>query len=403
MADTVLVLNAGSSSLKFSLYREDKEGVFTLNFRGLLEGIGSNPYLKSVDISGKILIEKKWDDPSFASADARDALLGETIEWISHQVGNDRIIAVGHRVVHGGLKYSSPVIVNNDILHYLDSLTPFVPLHQPASLPPIRVMMEKLPNVPQIACFDTAFHATMPDKAKRFALPREYDDLGVRRYGFHGLSYEYIVHHLQQTKSPLATGKVVVAHLGNGASLSAIKDGKCVETTMSFTPLDGLVMGTRTGHIDASIVLYMLQEQKLTPKEIETVLWKKSGLLGVSGVSNDMRDIQREVETKGKNAISAQQALNLFAYRLITEIGRMCAALEGVDGLIFTAGIGEHDAQLRSEVCSSLSWLGIEIDEQANKAHQELISTSNSKVIVQVIPTNEEAMMLKHILKLAKN
>ncbi|CAK7193087.1 Acetate kinase [Commensalibacter sp. Nvir] len=397
MADSILIINAGSSSLKFSLYQDNDGNTFTSVASGLLEGIGTKPYLKIVDQHKKVLIEKNWEDPKLAQLDARDTLCGETLEWIFNYSKKDPIVAVGHRVVHGGSKYVNPVLIDEVVYQDLEALTPFVPLHQPASLSPMRVMLHNNPGIPQIACFDTAFHATMPDKAKRFALPRRYFDKGVRRYGFHGLSYQYIVHYLKQTDHVLASGKTIIAHLGNGASVSAVYQGKCVDTSMSFTPLDGLVMGTRTGHIDAALILYMLNEEKMSPDEIETLIWKKSGLLGVSEVSSDMRDVEAEIANNGPKAEFCQQALELFKYALVGEIGRLAAGMGGIDGLIFTAGIGENARELRSEICKSLSWLGIKIDEEANRSKKELISMPNSTVIVKTIPTNEESVMLREV------
>lgn len=402
MADSILIINAGSSSLKFSLYRETANEFIT-SANGLLEGIGTKkPHLIIKNDKKEVLFEKNWTDPELFKASARDALFDETIEWLFGHLGDDKIVGIGHRVVHGGSEYSAPALVNEKVYEDLKALTPFVPLHQPASLSAMRVMLDKSPDIPQVACFDTAFHSTMPDYAKRFALPRKYFDKGVRRYGFHGLSYQYIVQHLQEEKSPLATGKLVVAHLGNGASVTAIENGKCVDTSMSFTPLDGLVMGTRTGHIDAAIILYMLQEEKLSPDEIENVIWKKSGLLGISDISSDMRDIMSEINTNGAKRENAKQALDLFIYRLVGEIGRLSASLQGIDGLVFTAGIGEHSPELRSKVCKALEWLGVRFNEEANKAGKQLFSTPESKILVQTIPTNEELIMLQEVLKFAK-
>ncbi|EHD14855.1 hypothetical protein CIN_07870 [Commensalibacter intestini A911] len=402
MADSILIINAGSSSLKFSLYRETANEFIT-SANGLLEGIGTKkPHLIIKNNKKEVLFEKNWTDPELFKASARDALFDETIEWLFGHLGDDKIVGIGHRVVHGGSEYSAPALVNEKVYEDLKALTPFVPLHQPASLSAMRVMLDKSPDIAQVACFDTAFHSTMPDYAKRFALPRKYFDKGVRRYGFHGLSYQYIVQHLQEEKSPLATGKLVVAHLGNGASVTAIENGKCVDTSMSFTPLDGLVMGTRTGHIDAAIILYMLQEEKLSPDEIENVIWKKSGLLGISDISSDMRDIMSEINTNGAKRENAKQALDLFIYRLVGEIGRLSASLQGIDGLVFTAGIGEHSPELRSEVCKALEWLGVRFNEEANKAGKQLFSTPESKILVQTIPTNEELIMLQEVLKFAK-
>lgn len=402
MADSILIINAGSSSLKFSLYRETANEFIT-SANGLLEGIGTKkPHLIIKNDKKEVLFEKNWTDPELFKASARDALFDETIEWLFGHLGDDKIVGIGHRVVHGGSEYSAPALVNEKVYEDLKALTPFVPLHQPASLSAMRVMLDKSPDIPQVACFDTAFHSTMPDYAKRFALPRKYFDKGVRRYGFHGLSYQYIVQHLQEEKSPLATGKLVVAHLGNGASVTAIENGKCIDTSMSFTPLDGLVMGTRTGHIDAAIILYMLQEEKLSPDEIENVIWKKSGLLGISDISSDMRDIMSEINTNGAKRENAKQALDLFIYRLVGEIGRLSASLQGIDGLVFTAGIGEHSPELRSKVCKALEWLGVRFNEEANKAGKQLFSTPESKILVQTIPTNEELIMLQEVLKFAK-
>lgn len=402
MADSILIINAGSSSLKFSLYRETANEFIT-SANGLLEGIGTKkPHLIIKNNKKEVLFEKNWTDPELFKASARDALFDETIEWLFGHLGDDKIVGIGHRVVHGGSEYSAPALVNEKVYEDLKALTPFVPLHQPASLSAMRVMLDKSPDIAQVACFDTAFHSTMPDYAKRFALPRKYFDKGVRRYGFHGLSYQYIVQHLQEEKSPLATGKLVVAHLGNGASVTAIENGKCVDTSMSFTPLDGLVMGTRTGHIDAAIILYMLQEEKLSPDEIENVIWKQSGLLGISDISSDMRDIMSEINTNGAKRENAKQALDLFIYRLVGEIGRLSASLQGIDGLVFTAGIGEHSPELRSEVCKALEWLGVRFNEEANKAGKQLFSTPESKILVQTIPTNEELIMLQEVLKFAK-
>lgn len=400
MADSILIINAGSSSLKFSLYRENISKEFISSANGLLEGIGTNkPHLIIKDNKKTVLFEKHWTDPKLFESSAREALFSETMEWLFHHIGDDTIIGIGHRFVHGGADYSAPALVTEKVYEDLKALTPFVPLHQPGSLSPMRVMLDEKPEITQVACFDTVFHATMPDYAKRFALPRKYFDKGVRRYGFHGLSYQYIVHHLQESHSPLATGKVVVAHLGNGASVTAIHEGKCIDTSMSFTPLDGLVMGTRCGHIDAAILLYMLQEEKLSADEIQDLIWKKSGLLGVSEVSSDMRDVVNEVEKKGAKAEYAKQALDLFTYRLIGEIGRLSASLQGIDGLIFTAGIGEHSSSLRSEVCKALEWMGVKIDEEANRSGQLTISKPDSKILVQTIPTNEELIMLNEVLK----
>jgi acetate kinase len=302
----------------------------------------------------------------------------------------DTLVAVGHRVVHGGRDFIAPVRLTAQIVQQLDALTPLAPLHQPHSLAPIRTLMALRPNLPQVACFDTAFHHTMPAVAARFALPREYEAEGVQRYGFHGLSYEYIARALRQQAPGLAAGRVVVAHLGNGASLCGMRDGCSQETTMGFTALDGLVMGTRCGTLDAGVVLYMLQQKGLTAHAVEQVLYERSGLLGVSGLSSDMRTLLASSDPR------AHEAVELFAFRVAQQTAVMAASLGGLDGFVFTGGIGEHAAGVRAMVGERLRWLGVELDAAVNKGGPGRISTQHSRVEVHVITTDEEAMIAQH-------
>ena len=387
MTDAVLALNAGSSSIKFGLFEHDD--VPQRIAGGEIEGIGTAPHFIARDAKGKIIGERRWLD---ASVD-HEALLGGLLEWVDAHLGADTLVAVGHRVVHGGRDFTGPVRLDDKVLQALDLLTPLAPLHQPHSLSPVRAIMAVRPGLPQVACFDTSFHHTLPAVATRFALPRAYEAEGVRRYGFHGLSYEYIAGVLKQTAPELASGRVIVAHLGNGASLCALRDGVSVDTTMGFTALDGLMMGTRCGTIDPGVILYMLQQQKLAPAEIETLLYQHSGLLGVSGISSDMRVLLES------SAIEAQEAVELFVFRIARETAALAGSLGGLDGFVFTAGIGEHAAEIRTAVCARLAWLGVAIDPAANSNHAGRISTADAQVEVRVIPTDEEAMIVRHTLE----
>ena len=312
------------------------------------------------------------------------------IDWIEAQLGDVELKAAGHRVVHGGSQYSQPLLVNDDLMEELERLVPLAPLHQPHNLAPIRALTEVHPSLLQVACFDTAFHRSNPWTAQSFALPRKLTGEGVKRYGFHGLSYEYIARQLRQISPAVARSRVVVCHLGSGASMCAIHEGKSVASTMGFTALDGLPMGTRTGTLDAGVVLYLLQQKGMTAKEIEDLLYKQSGLLGVSGVSNDMRVLLESSEPH------AAEAVELFVYRISRELGSLSAAMGGIDALVFTAGIGEHSPQVRTRVGAHAEWLGIKIDEEANGRNCQMISTLDSAVSVWVVPTDEEMMIAKH-------
>lgn len=390
MAEAILALNAGSSSLKFALYRIAEDGGLDLVLKGAAEGIGTAPRFSARDAAGAALDTEGW--PEKPAAD-HESVLGHVLDWLDRRLGGDRLAAVGHRVVHGGREFAAPVRLTAEVIEALDRLTPLAPLHQPHSLSPIRAMLGLRPGLPQIACFDTAFHRTMPAVAARFALPRDYEDEGVRRYGFHGLSYEYIAGRLREIAPDLAAGRVIVAHLGNGASLCAMRGGRSVDTTMGFTALDGLVMGTRCGALDPGIVLYMLQRKGLSADEVEDVLYRRSGLLGVSGISGDLRALLASRDRR------AQEAIESFVFRIAQQTAALAASLEGLDGFVFTAGIGERAAPIRAMVGERLRWLGADIDPAANAGHAERIATAQSRIDLRVLPTDEEAMIARHTLE----
>lgn len=386
MADAILTLNAGSSSIKFSLFRLADSENFELFAKGEIEEIESNaPYFFSVDAKGAPLSERKWDRPA-----GFDELLGALIERAETHLGQDKLIAVGHRVVHGGSKHDRPERVTPELLAELDKLTPLAPLHEPHSLAPIRAILAARPELPQVACFDTAFHHTVPTVATRFALPREYEAQGVRRYGFHGLSYEYIASRLRVLAPHLAEGRVIAGHLGNGASLCAIEAGRSVDMTTGFTALDGLVMGTRCGTIDPGVILYLEQQCGLSAKQVEDLLYRHSGLLGVSGIASDMRRLQASADPHARDAI------DLFVHSIVRNIGALMTSLGGLDGVVFTAGIGEHSPQIRAGVCAKLQWLGIKLDAEANQSNALKISDKDSRIEVWAIPTDEEMMIARH-------
>ncbi|HEV2677339.1 MAG TPA: acetate/propionate family kinase [Aliidongia sp.] len=387
MPNAILALNAGSSSIKFGLF-EITDTPHRIA-RGEIGGIGTAPHFVARDAGGAIIGERRWPD---ASAN-HEALLGGLLEWIEAHLGQDTLVAVGHRVVHGGRDFTGPVRLDDKMLAALDLLTPLAPLHQPHSLSPVRALMAVKPGLPQVACFDTSFHHTLPAVATRFALPRAYEAEGIRRYGFHGLSYEYVAGALRRTAPWVASGRVIVAHLGNGASLCAMRDGISIDTTMGFTALDGLMMGTRCGTIDPGVILYMLQQKRLAAAEVETLLYQRSGLLGVSGLSSDMRVLLESSTTE------AREAIELFVFRIAREAAALAGSLGGLDGFVFTAGIGEHAAEIRAAVCARLAWLGVAVSRAANTIHADRISTRESRVEVRVIPTDEEAMIVRHTLE----
>lgn len=387
MIPVLIVLNAGSSSLKFQVF-DVPDGVEPqLVWKGLYEGLGGTAHFIVKDIDGTILDEMTWS--SGDQIRHEDALM-HLVSWLSQFREERKPVAIGHRVVHGGEAFSTPVLVDDSIIQRLEALVPLAPLHQPHNLEPIRVVRRRLPGMPQIACFDTAFHQTQSEIATLFALPRGMRELGVRRYGFHGLSYDYMASVLKDYDPQLAKGRVIVAHLGNGASLCALREGVSVATTMGFSALDGLPMGTRCGAIDAGVVFFMLREMNLTPEAAERMLYTKSGLLGVSSLSNDMRVLRANA---AMNA-DARRAIDLFVYRITREIGSLVAALGGLDGLVFTAGIGENDVATRAEVTAGLAWVGLTLNDEANRSGGPRIS-SESGPTVWVIPTNEELVIAR--------
>jgi acetate kinase len=381
-----LVLNAGSSSLKFCVYRPTPGADWPVEARGQIEGIGTAPRLTVKDAAGKKFHDEKLDPAVRDGKAAIDTLA----TWLRSHYQGGKIVGVGHRVVHGGPRFGRPVVVTREVLAELHALTPLAPLHQPHNLAPIETIIDRMPDVRQVACFDTGFHRGHAPVATVVPLPRDLCKGGVERYGFHGLSYEYVASILPQVAPQVADGRVIVAHLGSGASMCALKGRKSIDTTMSFTAMDGLCMGTRPGAIDPGIVLYLFQQLGLSVKQVEEVLYKKSGLLGISGVSNDMRDLL------GSGDPAAGLAIDYFVYRAAKEIGGLAAALGGVDALVFTAGIGENSPEVRRRVGVASAWLGLELDAAANAAGGPRISTSQSKVSAWVIPTNEELMIARH-------
>jgi acetate kinase len=387
MDQGILVINAGSSSIKFAVFTDGGLPEPKLLFKGQMEGLGSDPSFQVKDATGQKFDERdEWPRGSpLNHAGALRYILG----WLEECAGDIKIEAAGHRVVHGGLAYDRAVRIDEHVIADLEQLTPLAPLHQPHNLAAIRALAEVAPGLPQVACFDTAFHRTQPRVAQLFALPRALIESGVRRYGFHGLSYEYIAYRLPHY-APEAR-KVVVAHLGSGASMCALHDGRSIESTMGFTAVDGLPMGTRTGAMDPGVVLYLMQDRGYDAKTIESLLYKESGLLGVSGFSNDMRDLLESGDSH------AAEAVELFIYHIGKHLGALVSALEGLDALVFTAGIGENSAPIREQVCRRAAWLGVRINEEANRQGDSRISTTDSPVPIWVIPTNEELMIALHV------
>ena len=390
MNSAVLVLNSGSSSVKFALYRSGDGDSHRL-LSGQIDNIEQAPQLSLREASGETSEHalQTHSGPGRTRAEA----LSYLIDMLSQRAGGTGVLAAGHRVVHGGARYREPVVVDRDVLVVLESFIPLAPLHQPHNLAAIRALIDAAPGLPQVACFDTAFHSTQPRLATLYALPRELETRGVRRYGFHGLSYEYVASVLPDYLGDRAGGRVVVAHLGNGSSLCAMHERRSVATSMGFTALEGLVMGTRPGSLDPGVLLYLLQEMRLDAAAVGELLYHRSGLLGVSGISHDMRELLASTDAR------AAEAVDLFVYRAITQIGGLVAALEGLDTLVFTAGIGEHAASVRERICKGLAWLGLELDPAANARHGPRLSREGSPVSAWVIPTNEELMIARHTLQ----
>ncbi|NRP22122.1 Acetate kinase [Ensifer adhaerens] len=389
--DALLVVNAGSSSLKFQLFGIADAGLIR-QIKGQIGGIGTRPRLQAKSADGAVLVDRSYEadavrDLPAAIAAARDWLL--TLEGFT-------LRAIGHRVVHGGPDYAAPVLIDAAVLDRLASYQDLAPLHQPNNLAPIRQAMAINPDVPQVACFDTAFHHGHPEEVNCYAMPRRFYDEGVRRYGFHGLSYEYIAEHLGEVAPRDARGRVIVAHLGSGASMCALRDGHSVETTMGFTALDGLPMGTRPGQLDPGVVLYLILQRGMSAKAVSDLLYHDAGLKGLSGVSNDMRDLL------ASNDPHAKLAIDHFVYRCGLNAGMLAAALGGIDAFVFTAGVGENSAPIRARIAEGLAWLGAELDPVANDSGATLISTASSRVALYVLPTDEELMIARHTLALLK-
>jgi acetate kinase len=386
MSRGILTINAGSSSIKFALFPLDHPISPVAEVSGQIDGIGAEETkMVAKNRAGERIADQTLSGERVSHAQAFDALL----KWFTATYTGWEITAVGHRVVHGGERYSQPTVIDAQVLTHLTSFTPLAPLHQPHNVAGIVALQTLLPNVPQVACFDTAFHRSQPQVAQMFGLPRSITAEGVKRYGFHGLSYEFIARALPEHSSR-ADGRVVVAHLGNGASMAAMVNRKCVATTLGFSTIDGLVMGTRCGNLDPGVILHLMETKNLTVKDMTKMLYKESGLLGVSGISQDMRTLLSSDKPE------AQEAVDLFCYRIARELGSLAAAAGGLDAVVFTGGIGEHAAEVRHRVCIQSEWLGIRLNPEANARHDLHISAGNSSVDVLVIPTNEEWMMAHH-------
>ena len=393
MTETILVLNSGSSSIKFQLFAVSGQERLERSIKGQIEGIGTCPRFTAKGVGGEKLVDDAWPAAEVSSV---PAALEKLVSFLRERIGGRLPTAVGHRVVHGGPTYTAPTIVTNGVLDRLARFIPLAPLHQPNNLGPIRSILDRMPNVPQVACFDTAFHRGHPKVADHFAIPEQLYWDGVRRYGFHGLSYEYIAGQLTVVAPEIAGGRVIVAHLGSGASMCAISAGRSVESTMGFTALDGLPMGTRPGQLDAGVVLYLMSEKGMSAKEIEHFLYHECGLKGLSGISNDVRELLASTNPKAKFA------LDYFVYRIAIFTGLLASALGGVDGFVFTAGIGENAPAMREAVVRRLSWLGLELDTAANAMGGPVISRKGSRVACYVIPTDEELMIARHTLRVLR-
>jgi len=388
--DTILVVNAGSSSVKFQLYAVEGAGDPKCLIKGQMDGIGARPRLRARSTDGKSSVDQTYSAEEVADL---PSAMQKTGTWL-RDAADGMPVAIGHRVVHGGPDYDRPVVVDDQVLARLERYVPLAPLHQPNNLAPIRSTRSRFPDLPQVACFDTAFHRGHTAVADHYAIPESYYAEGVRRYGFHGLSYEFIANRLPQVAPQIAGGRVIVAHLGSGASMCALSGGRSIESSMGFTALDGLPMGTRPGQLDPGVVLYLVGEKKMSPAAVEKLLYHDCGLKALSGISNDVRELDGHADPK------AGFALDYFAYRVALETGRLAAALGGIDGFVFTAGIGENSPSMRARIAKRLAWLGIELDASANAGRGPLISHPDSRVPVYVVPTDEELMIARHTLAL---
>jgi len=392
MSQTILVVNAGSSSIKFQLFAVSARDQLERRLKGQIDGVGVKPHLIARGIKGETLVDEAW--PS-SEVDTVPKALDKVVSFLRAEIGQ-LPIAIGHRVVHGGPDYSAPTLIDEAVLQRLDAFSPLAPLHQPNNLAPIRAVRAGQPQMLQVACFDTAFHRGHPEVADRYALPEALYAEGVRRYGFHGLSYEYIADRLPEVAPDVAGGRVVVAHLGSGASMCAISGGKSVESTLGFTALDGLPMGTRPGQLDPGVVRYLMRQKEMSAEEIEHFLYNDCGLKGLSGISNDIRELLKSADPQAK------RTLDYFVHRIVLSAGMLAASMGGIDAFVFTAGIGENARAIREAVVTRLTWLGIELDPDANAKGHSLISRKGSRVACYVIPTDEELMIARHTLRVLR-
>ena len=392
----IVVVNSGSSSVKYSVFFE-RDGALVAGSRGQVQSLFGTPRFTARDAAGQVIADRSWPQGTQLG---HDGALAEIVAFLRGRAQGAQdaqavqLVGVGHRVVHGGLDYAQPALVDEPLLGALDRYVPLAPLHQPHNLAAIRAVRRHAPDLPQVACFDTAFHRGNPELAQMFALPHALHEAGVRRYGFHGLSYEYIASVLPRFDARAAAGRCVVLHLGNGASMCAIAAGRSVASTMGFTAVDGLPMGTRSGNVDPGVLLYLLDERGMDARAVEKLLYEQSGLLGVSGVSSDMRTLLASDEPRAKLAI------DLYVYRIGRELGSLAAALGGIDAIVFTAGVGENSAAIRARVCEAAAWLGVELDAAANTAGGPRVSTAASRVAAWSIPTNEELMIARQTWRL---
>jgi acetate kinase len=391
--DTILVVNAGSSSVKFQVFAVDAGSGLQRHIKGQVDGIGSRPKMRATSADGTVLVDRKYEVDAVPDVTKALEISGA---WLRDEL-RIKPLTVGHRVVHGGPDFDRPVRVDQDVLSRLERYSNLAPLHQPFNLAPIRSLLSNAPEVPQVACFDTAFHRSHGDLADHYAIPFKLYHEGIRRYGFHGLSYEYIAKALPQAAPRIAQKRVIVAHLGSGASMCALHRGRSVDSTMGFTALDGLAMGTRPGQIDPGVILYLMTEKGMSAAEVQNFLYRECGLKGLSGVSNDMRELGASDDPH------AVFAVEYFVHRIALNAAMLAASLQGLDAFVFTAGIGENSANIRERIVRKLAWLGASLDEEANAMHAPVISRPGSKFPIHVLPTDEELMIAQHTLALLQS
>lgn len=385
----ILTINGGSSSLKCALFSRNTDNAECL-YQFKLGNILNTPTLKIIAGNGKTLEQRQLQMAEVDRDNRHQACLDEVIQWVRRELPESHLSAIGHRVVHGGEAFSDPVQINEAIMQQLEQLIPLAPLHQPYNLKLIRACQKLEPTLPQIACFDTMFHIGQPEVERHYAIPRQYTEAGIHKYGFHGLSYEFIQRSLERIGQGFESDKTIICHLGAGASMCAVNNGRSIASTMGFTAVDGLPMGSRTGNIDPGVLLYLQRHYHMNADQLESFLYKEAGWLGVSGISSDMLELQQSDQPE------AEQAIAMFCYRAALEIGRLSAALQGLEQLVFTGGVGENDSKIRKRICDQLGWMGVKLNKSANKEAEAIISKATSPVTVRVIPTNEEAMIALH-------